>query len=554
MTDPAMREMIKQLVRKRIVTEEKVKECLGGLPKGDSQVAAFLNRMAEHNYLTPLQIERIKLMDYDSLVLGGNKLLYENAAGSFARVYRAEKIDTGEMICLKILRQRWAEDPDTVTLFKREAEMGKKLKHANIVPIYKIGFEDGSHFFTMEFIEGGNLKDFIRIRGKLIPREAIRYALDISKGLEYALALGFTHRDLKTTNVLLSSQGVAKLIDFGLASDEDDSKKQSDAQVNALEYNTLEKGTGAPRNDPRSDLFFLGVILYELLSGHAPYESTKDRNERKRIGRYTAIRPVELVERSLPKFVTDVVDRLIHANPNERYQTPTEAVRALQEVLGRLGETPPAISIPKTSQKLAGMGGSHMESANGSNDSQSIAAAALAKPAKSNVSVDDFFDDLVNDLTQPQDSKKEIANDSDAGEHKHTGQESPVLLCIEGRSREQKILKDYFTKHGYNVVLEKSLEHALKQLKKSPPACVMLMGEGLDQEHLWPVYKKVAHAAKEAQCPLTVIVGRNQVSTEYPTFTQTHASLLYQPLTLREMRYEVQRLLGILETSDQSGS
>src|SRR6218665_1389137 len=132
----------------------------------------------------------------------------------------------------------------------------------------------------MEFVEGGNLRDFLKIRGKLAPAEACRFALDIARGLEYALKFGIAHRDLKSTNVLMSSTGVAKLIDFGLAADESLLNRAGTDLQQALEYSTLEKGSGAPPNDPRSDLFFLGTILYEMVAGQEPYPRTRDREER----------------------------------------------------------------------------------------------------------------------------------------------------------------------------------------------------------------------------------------------------------------------------------
>ena len=113
---------------------------------------------------------------------------------------------------------------------------------------------------------------------------------------------GITHRDLKMTNVLMGSDGTARLIDFGLAADDKLLTRlgTSDLQQ-AVEYTTLERGSGSPPNDPRSDLFFLGVILYELLTGVSPYPRTRDREERKRFSRYRDVRPVTSVDPTLPE-------------------------------------------------------------------------------------------------------------------------------------------------------------------------------------------------------------------------------------------------------------
>ena len=180
-------------------------------------VESMLQLLERRLLLTPLQTGRILKGETEGLVLGKYKLLYRNASGSFARVFRAASLDDNRVVALKLLRERWADDPRTVASFEREAHICQRFSHPNIVPIYDIGNEGRFHYFTMEFVEGGNLRDFMKIRRKLSVPEATRCLLHICQGLEYALKMGASHRDLKLTNVLMSSTGVAKLVDFGLA-------------------------------------------------------------------------------------------------------------------------------------------------------------------------------------------------------------------------------------------------------------------------------------------------------------------------------------------------
>ncbi len=321
------------ILRLQLVQPDELRECEIALAPGASE-SDFFDLLQRRQLLTGFQVEKLKKRSTQGLVLGGYKLLYRNAAGSFARVYRVCSIADGSMAGIKVLRERWAKDQATVQLFRREGEIGKRLKHPNIVPIYDVGYQDGYHFITMEFVEGGNLRDFLKIRRKLEPEEASRYILHMSDALSYALSQGVTHRDLKLTNVLLSSQGVAKLIDFGLAADESTLNRPHGPDLQqALEYSTLEKGTGVPQNDPRSDLYFLGTIFYELVTGQPPYPRTRDRDERKRFNRYRDIRPVTALEHRLPGEVVDVIDRLLQINPSNRYQRPEDVAADLRKIL-----------------------------------------------------------------------------------------------------------------------------------------------------------------------------------------------------------------------------
>lgn len=321
------------LITSRLIRPEQWSEAESDVVNGES-VADVLSLLERRQILTNLQTKRILKGDTDGLVLGRYKLMYRNASGSFARVYRAEAVDDGSTVAVKLLRDRWAADPEAVAGFHREARICQRFKHPNIVPIYDVGSEGNYHFFTMEFVEGGNLRDFMRIRKTLSPEEATRCIYEICAGLEYALTQGATHRDLKLTNVLMSSSGVAKLVDFGLAgADSPGHAGTSDDVHRALEYASLEKGTNAPDNDPRSDIFFSGAMMFELLTGEPAWTRTRDREERKQLSRYTNTPRVESVRPDLPACVTSIVDRMMQISPNDRYQTATEVLKDLKAAL-----------------------------------------------------------------------------------------------------------------------------------------------------------------------------------------------------------------------------
>lgn len=326
------------LVRLELVTQTELAACMDGLRGRNGSAEDLLHLLERRQCLTSYQVGKILRGEADSLVLGRYTLQYRNGSGSFARVFRAKSRDTGEMVGIKLLRQRYSQNAQSVAEFHREAEVVKTFDHRNIVPIYEVGQSGDHHYFSMEFIEGGNLRELMRIRHKLSYEDATRSVMDMASGLEYALKRGFTHRDLKMTNVLLSSKGVAKLVDFGLAGGKLHlNHEPGESSARALEYATLEKATGVPPNDSRSDLFFLGGIYYELLTGVAPFGRARERSDRAQISRYRDVRPIEQVDPQLPKSITSIVDRMMQFSPSARYQRPTDVVFALRGLMQELG-------------------------------------------------------------------------------------------------------------------------------------------------------------------------------------------------------------------------
>lgn len=476
MSSSRIDELSRLLVRLDLVPQHQIDLCLGQLRKGD-QADELLKALEHKGFLTSYQVGRIEKGEIDGLVLGRYKLMYRNASGSFARVYRACDLRSGKMVGLKVLRQRWSEDSRALAEFRREAELGKSLSHKNIVPIYEVGESKGQHFFAMEFVEGGNLRDFINIRKKLNPQEATRCILDMTEGLDYAFSRGSTHRDLKMTNVLMSSQGVAKLVDFGLAGVAEDERYDGESAQRALEYATLEKNTGAPRDDPRSDLYFLGAIYYELLTGVPPLPRTKDRIERSQYSRYLQVRPVRSLEPNLPRSVANIVDRLMQLNPANRYQTPAEVLTDLR------------------------------------------AAAAETN------------------TNQPGDSQADSSRSAAANNALHT------VMCIEDRHKQQDVLREYFSKHGYRVLVLSDLQRGLTRLKSSPPDCMVIMGDALGEQAVRGYTE--AHAIKgQSRVGLVLVLNENQSSWKARLPESQSSRVIVQPVTLRELRKVVKHTLG----------
>ena len=190
----------------------------------DGSVESVARTLLRRDILTAWQVEKLKKGELSGFYYGGCKVLFHIAEGTFARVYRGRKIEGNQSVAIKVLRNRFVADAGAVARFNQEAESGLRLVHPNIVRIYEYGERDKKYYMIMEFVEGSNLRDFLRIRGKLTPTEALPLMIGLASGLKYSLEQGVTHRDLKATNILIGSNGTAKLVDFGLATIEDERK------------------------------------------------------------------------------------------------------------------------------------------------------------------------------------------------------------------------------------------------------------------------------------------------------------------------------------------
>ena len=334
-----------------LLDQRQLKEVWGAI--GSRQVTGdeFRQLLERRELLTNYQSERLMRGDRTGFFYGDFKVLYLIGSGTFARVYRAAHRHTGEIRAVKVLRRRFADNPIEAERFLREGQMGATLRHPNIVPIYEVISRGDVPFLVMDFIEGRNLREFIKIRKKFDAAEATRMIADVAAGLAYAFDRGICHRDLKMSNILISSRGQAKLVDFGLAAAEGQDDDET-ANPRTIDYAGLERATGVRKDDNRSDIFFLGAIYYHLLTGVAPIVETRDRSQRLSRSRFTGVTPIQQVDASLPKPVITVVTRAMEFNPAQRYQAPTEMVAELKSAMAKMSD-PDAAADPSGRAKTA---------------------------------------------------------------------------------------------------------------------------------------------------------------------------------------------------------
>ncbi|HKF44353.1 MAG TPA: protein kinase [Thermoanaerobaculia bacterium] len=252
------------------------------------------------------------------------KLLGRGGMGS---VYRVHDNDLDRDVALKLIRADIAEDPETLARFKREIQLSSKVTHRNVLRVYDLGESDGIKFLTMQLVAGEDLSAVIKA-GKLPNERLIRIFRQICEGLEAAHEQNVIHRDLKPQNVMLGAEDIVYLMDFGLAKGQEHSAMtQTGAMIGTPYYMAPEQVQGK-ETDRRSDIFSLGVILYQMATGTlpytggTPYQIMLARTQR-------PPRPASELNPELPPFLSRILERCLQINPSLRYQSVAEILTDL---------------------------------------------------------------------------------------------------------------------------------------------------------------------------------------------------------------------------------
>jgi beta-lactam-binding protein with PASTA domain/predicted Ser/Thr protein kinase len=267
----------------------------------------------------------------DTLFDGRYRIERKLGAGGMANVYLAEDQELGRRVAIKILNDRHANDDQFVARFRQEAKNAAALsQHPNIVAIFDRGEAEGTYYIAMEYLEGRTLKELIVSRGPAPPNVAIEYTRQILSALRFAHRHGIVHRDIKPHNVLVDSEGRVKVTDFGIARAGTSQMTEAGSIVGTAQYLSPEQARGGDV-DPRSDLYSLGIVLYELLTGETPFDGdTPVEIAMKHLS--TAPRPPSALRPELPPELDKVVLRALAKDPEDRYQSAEEMEADLERV------------------------------------------------------------------------------------------------------------------------------------------------------------------------------------------------------------------------------
>jgi serine/threonine-protein kinase len=264
------------------------------------------------------------------------QLLEQIGSGGMAVVYRGMDTLLQRQVAVKILRDRFSGDPSFLARFRREAQSAANLDHPNIVTVYDVGQDGERHYMVMEYVAGQDLKTLIRQKGHLAVDEAVDIAVQICEGVGHAHQAGLVHCDIKPHNVLLTEDGRAKVVDFGIARALSESGlTESETVWGSPLYFSPEQASGDPPS-PASDVYSIGVIMYEMLTGAPPFQA---ENATALAMLHLQEEPAPLAARNpqVPSQLEEIVHTVLSKEPSARYRTAAQLARVLEEY-HRLGE------------------------------------------------------------------------------------------------------------------------------------------------------------------------------------------------------------------------
>jgi len=488
-------------LRLGLASDDQVQECLMELDNKKGPAVDLVRLLERKRYLSAWQGAKLLKGETEGYFLGGYRLLYRIASGSFGRVYRGDDPRSGQVVAVKVLRNKWMMDKQKVDLFLREGKIGMEIRHPNIVSVLTVNQDNktGQYFIVMEFIEGGNLRDLLQIRKKLTPEESARIIEESAMGLAYSYQRGMTHRDIKPTNILIAvANGQAKLVDFGLAEisegsaasgpvgRQDEKDKDYDVAVDrTVDYAGLEKATNQKAGDVRSDIYFLGSVLFECVTGTPLMPATKDRIERMQARRY---QEVEATLRrngpalGIPPPLLAVLTRMLKFDPNQRFQTPTELVDAL-------------------SACRAEMRGESVEP-------------------------------VVPTRIPP-------------------GQKT--LFAIEKNERLKEAFREKFKAQGFRVLISIDPDQALKRYREQPYHALIVDAGSIGNEGVG-VYNQLLAASDSAGLDLVVVLllSKEQVDLAPDAIIHDRGAVMVFPVSMKELMQIISDLMPVEETEEES--
>jgi len=494
MSDMTAEKLGQRITDAGLLDSRQLEAVWGELGTREVTLDQFTSLLMRRELLTNFQLDRLIKGERSGYFYGHYKVLYLTGTGTFARVYRAVENETARVVAVKVLRKRFRDDGVMTEQFLREGQIGAGVRHPNIVPIYEVSSNPNAPYLVMEFVEGRNLREMVKVRKKLTPAESMRITIDVLTGLAYAAEKGMSHRDLKLSNVLITSKGRAKLVDFGLAAIRSTETVKDDDSPNArtIDYAGLERASGCRANDPRSDLFFVGCMLYHMVSGVPPMYETRDRIQRLSISRYQNIKPILQVDPTVPRAIATFVTKAIELSTDKRYSKPNEMLEDAKKVQARVEAGDVADAEAAATAAASG----------------EVVPMAPAKPVEME------------------------------------GADRTIMI-VESRMEMQDVFREKLKKYGYRVLVFSDPARAIARIEDSPTKlvdCILFSTLALGDEAL-EAFNKFGSNDVTKKIPAILFVDPKQSELIQGARLSDKRVLVSMPLKVRELRETLTKLL-----------
>lgn len=486
MSELSPNEVIGRAMNAGLLNGYKMTDVLNKYGASDVEFKTFRRWVLQDGLLTEYQLDRL-LDDGEGLILDGYKLLEEIGSSEIAIVMRAEHLETGETVALKILREEFRDNKLKIAQFVAEGNRGAALKHENIVSIEDVVSKGRVHYYRVEYLEASSLHDLLEKKQRLQPLEALKVMAGVARGLSFAFKRGVTHRDIYKSKILIDVDGTVKLNGFGLAVEEEDINREQIGNdelkdPRTIEYRGLEKATEAARGDKRSDIYFCGCLLYEMMTGKDPLGEPTFGRVMSGI-RYRGVVQLRYFDKTLPRPVTMLVDRAMQLNVRERFQTPEELLLELENVIKGLERE-------------------------GNVEDHALSLAA----------------------------KKKVTDE----EPKST------VLVVAADSSTQTMLRKHLGRLGHRVLVAEQAREALDLLRKDPAIADCLIFSAKDSpKEILKVYNNLDMIPGAKEVPAMLMLGSKQRMLYQKVKTSEHRVLMQAPMKARDFVGQLNKLLPV---------
>ena len=376
--------------------------------------------------------------------------------GGMGIVFKAQDLDLDDVVAIKVLSPDWETDDQQLLLrFKREINLNRKIKHPNVARIHDFGMSNDFPYITMEYVPGHDLRTIIQLEGKLPQARAISILRQIALGTEAAHKLGIIHRDLKSQNVMLEDNGAVAILDFGLARGKTNEQLTLDSvMVGTPHYMSPEQALGRP-TDPRSDVYSIGVMAYELLTGKVPYDGESPLVIAMKHVSEPPPDDLRKVTTASPELIA-IVYKALAKEPAQRFASAADLEAEL------------AMLRPFESGQVQAVTGPHVSVATQTAASPSASGAPLETLAGRGTHPE------LGSMATPSMPTPALPVGSSGTPAPEIKARPPVVLLVEGDAKERKRLADVLGRHGCRTLEAKDGPEALERLLRDTVDLVLM--------------------------------------------------------------------------------